>query len=416
MPKATPGLPYVVIPGDTLSGIANQAYGEGRRWREIWKANQATLKSGDPNLIFPGETLTIPKIAELEGQKNVDLPDKAADDFTIVVGRTELVLESAQAIRTMDTASDAWTASLAYNVDNTELTQLLSPYKYNDAKVYVGGRLMITGRVYEVGISVGTDEIRKDLEGFSNTIDIVDSNLPNPPYEFKNNKLDQIASSLAEPFQIPVIFEANPGGQFTRVTMEKTETVFEFLAKLAKQRQLLVTSTTKGELLFTQANATAKPIGSLIQGYPPFRTAEVKFSGRARFKGYKALSKRRGKATKSAVSKDDRVPISRFKIFSADDTTTGDIQKVADWQRSKQLAESMAIQIPVTSWYGPDGNLWTENTIVTVQSDALYIPDGFNFIIRAVKFQFDSDGRTAELSLVPPQVYTGDVVEEPWIF
>jgi prophage tail gpP-like protein len=415
MPKATPGIPYVIIFGDTLSGIAKQAYGEGRRWREIWNANQFVLKSGDPNLIFPGETITIPKIPELEGQKNVDLPDKAADDFTIVVGDSELVLESARAIRTMDTASDAWTASIVYNVENKKLTKLLSPYKYNDARVYVGGRLMITGRLYNVGITIGTDEIRKELEGFSNTIDIVDSNQPQPPYEFRNVKLDQIAKSLVEPFQIPLVFKGDSGGQFKRVTIDRTEGIFGFLAKLAKQRSLLVASTAEGELLFTQADTRAKPVGSLTQGLPPFQTANVKFSGRSRFKGYKALSKRRGRQTKSAVAKDDVVPISRFRTFSADDSTSGDIQKSANWERSKQIAESLELKIPVTSWYAPDGDLWKENTIVTVKSEALYIPDGFNFIIRAVEFIYESDGRTAELSLVPPQVYTGEDVDEPWI-
>lgn len=415
MPKATPGVPYVVVPGDTLSGIAKQAYGEARRWREIWSANQTTLKSDDPNLIFPGETLVIPKIPELEGQKDIDLPGKSADDFTIVIENQELVVESARAIRTMDTASDAWTASLVYNVENEEQFELLRPYGYNNAQIYIGGRLMITGRLYNLGITIGTDEIRKDLEGFSNTIDIVDSNMPNPPYEFKNNTLKQIAESLVKPFQIPIIFEEDPKGQFTRVTIDKTETIFGFLAKLAKQRSLLITSTNKGELLFTRANVEQTPIGSIQQGLPPFQTAETTFGGRTRWQGYKALSKRRGRLTKSAVSKDDVVPISRFRTFSADDTTTGDIQRAADWERSKQLADSLTLKIPVTNWYGPDNNLWTENTIVTVRSEALYIPDGFNFIIRAVEFRFDAVGRTAELSLIPPQVYSGEKIKEPWI-
>lgn len=415
MPKATPGIPYTIVPGDTLFGIAKQAYGEGRRWRELWSANQFVLKSGDPNLIFPGETITIPKIPELESQKNIDLPGKAADDFTIVIDDTELVVNAARAIRTMDTAADAWTASVVYNTENDTLTNLLRPYKYNSAKIFVGGRLMITGYLFDLGIEVGTDQIRKDLEGFTTTKNIVDSNPPKPPYEFRNVTLRQIAKTLVEPFQIPVIFDADPGGQFKKVKIDKTETIFAFLAKLAKQRSLLVTSTNKGELLFTRANTTGSPIGSLVQGLPPFQTAAVKFAGQNRFRGYKAVSKRRGQKTKSAVSKDDVVPVNRFRTFSADDTTSGDIQKAADWERSKQIADSLTIKLPVTSWYGPDGNLWTENTIVTVRSSHLYVPDGFDFLIRAVEFKFDSDGLTAELSLVPPQVYTGDVVDEPWV-
>jgi prophage tail gpP-like protein/LysM repeat protein len=415
MPKATPGVPYVVVPGDTLSGIANQAYGDASRYREIWNANRTTLKSDDPNLIYPGETLTIPKIPELEGQKDIDLPGKAADDFTIVVENTELVFEAATALRTMDTGSDAWTATIVYNRENAKLFRTLRPFGYNEAQVYVGGRLMITGRLYILGINIEPDEISKDLKGFSYTVDIVDSTKPNPPYEFRNVTIKQVAEALVEPFQIPVVFEGEVGGQFDRVTIDKTEKIFDFLAKLAKQRSLLVTSTNKGELLFTQANTATQPIGSITQGYPPFRTANTEFDGRKRAKAYKMTSKRRGQATKTAVSKDDNVPISRFLTITADDTTAGDIKKAADWERSKRIADSLTFTIPVTSWYGPDGNLWTENTILTVKSEELYIPDGFNFLIRSVLFRHESGGQTAELSLVPPQVYTGDVVDEPWI-
>ena len=49
---------YVVKPGDTLSGIAQQMYGKAGRWREIYEANRDVIKK--PNLIRPGWKLRIP--------------------------------------------------------------------------------------------------------------------------------------------------------------------------------------------------------------------------------------------------------------------------------------------------------------------------------------------------------------------
>jgi uncharacterized membrane protein YqiK len=49
---------YVVKPGDTLSGIAQQMYGKAGRWREIYEANKDVIKK--PNLIRPGWKLRIP--------------------------------------------------------------------------------------------------------------------------------------------------------------------------------------------------------------------------------------------------------------------------------------------------------------------------------------------------------------------
>jgi nucleoid-associated protein YgaU len=49
---------HVVRRGDTLSEIARDNYGDPGRFRDIVRANPLAI--GDPNRIFPGQTLTIP--------------------------------------------------------------------------------------------------------------------------------------------------------------------------------------------------------------------------------------------------------------------------------------------------------------------------------------------------------------------
>lgn len=50
---------YVVKSGDTLWAIANEAYGDGNRYPEIFEANKPMLKDADE--IFPGQVLRIPQ-------------------------------------------------------------------------------------------------------------------------------------------------------------------------------------------------------------------------------------------------------------------------------------------------------------------------------------------------------------------
>ena len=50
---------YVVKEGDSLSKIAHQVYGNGRKWHRIYKANQDILKT--PNSLKAGMTLKIPR-------------------------------------------------------------------------------------------------------------------------------------------------------------------------------------------------------------------------------------------------------------------------------------------------------------------------------------------------------------------
>jgi len=49
---------YTVQPGDTLSAIAQQFYGDSSLFPRIFEANINQLT--DPNLIFPGQVLRIP--------------------------------------------------------------------------------------------------------------------------------------------------------------------------------------------------------------------------------------------------------------------------------------------------------------------------------------------------------------------
>jgi LysM repeat protein len=57
----TPGSYYTVQPGDTLSSIAQQAYGDSNQWQIIYDANKQVI-GNDPNVIFPGQVLFIPPL------------------------------------------------------------------------------------------------------------------------------------------------------------------------------------------------------------------------------------------------------------------------------------------------------------------------------------------------------------------
>ena len=52
---------YTVISGDSLWKIAQKFLGSGSRWREIYTYNNnKSIIGGNPNLIYPGQVLSIP--------------------------------------------------------------------------------------------------------------------------------------------------------------------------------------------------------------------------------------------------------------------------------------------------------------------------------------------------------------------
>jgi prophage tail gpP-like protein len=260
----------------------------------------------------------------------------------------------------------------------------------------------------------------KTLHVFSPTADAVDSTMQ-PPFEFSKMNIKQIADEIIAPLGIsveidPLVSLPADLAPFDRVTADANQTRFDFLAGLAKQRGLLISNTPQGSLKIWRANTAGAPVDSLEESMPPAREMSARFEGRKRYNVYQAVGRSPGRKArpKTATSKDDRVPRSRFYTFTSDETIGSDIQRAADWQRSKQIADSLTMDFPVSSWYNKTGNLWQENTIVTVKSQTLEVPNGFDFLIRAVEFAFETTGTTAVLSLVPPQAYTEQPIVEPW--
>jgi LysM domain-containing protein len=50
---------HVVRRGDSLWRISTRAYSSGGRWRDLYRANRPRIK--DPDLIYPGQELVIPR-------------------------------------------------------------------------------------------------------------------------------------------------------------------------------------------------------------------------------------------------------------------------------------------------------------------------------------------------------------------
>jgi prophage tail gpP-like protein len=412
MSKPTPGKQYVIVDEDTLSQVARRAYGNANHWPRIWRANQSALRSGDPDLIFPGEVIYIPEIAELVTDAPA-IANREPDELSIVIDGIEIRSSAARVMLTMDTASDGWTATIPWVPgDNPDLDAKLLPYEYPPAKVYIGGVLIISGYLYNIESSISDRGTVKSMEGFSRTADLIDSTL-RPPYEESGVTLNQRARKLVQPHGINAIFEADTGGAFDRVTASESDTIFNHLNKLAKERGVLISSTANGNLLFLEANTTSPPVATLEEGQPPVKNFKARFDGRRRFNTYRGINTTPF-GNNEGIVKDDRVPRSRIRTFRVQESMAGEIEAAAKWERSKTLADALTISLPVEGWLDPKGDLWTPNTKVTVVSPSIHVPDGFDFLIRSVEFSEKENDKSAILNIVPPQVYTKEEVTEPW--
>jgi prophage tail gpP-like protein len=408
----TPGKRYKIVKDDFLSKIAGIAYGDTSKWRKIWAANQSALKSGDEDLIYPGEIIFIPELAERKVSPKT-LTGKAPDALTLVINDIEIPTADLKVTRTIDTAADGWTALIAWKPGKDEkIDEATKPWGYQNASIFLGNDLLVDGRLYKVRPSGTVSGRQKALTGFSFTKDAIDSNVK-PPYEVKNLTLRQRANDLIEPFGILVVWEVDDDNyKFDKITASDSDKVVGHLQKYAKQRGVLVSSDVSGNLLFQTADTESKSVGTIEEGQQGFLKYEADFDGTKRFNSTKATGQSPGDGQKVEIAKDDNVPTSRTRTIKANDVTAGELKKAAEWERSKAVADALTIPFQAFGFFAPNGERWTENTIVTVKSEVISIEDGFDFLIKRVEFVKNASGKTTNLSLVPPQVYTGEEIPD----
>ena len=401
-----------------------------------------------------------------------DLIGKDKDEMTLVIGSREIVMDSGTLVKTMDTGADAFTAIMPWQIgDDPELDSITGPFKYSNAKIYLGGILQSEQILYKVTQKTDSHGTTKNLEFASKTADIIDSTVV-PPYEENYVKLSDRCKHQCRPFGINVIVGEDAAAslvetikitetsgfkmsvktqkfwdktvtkewapyvdveptkkskyvtdekKFPRVAAKPTEEIFTHLSKLAHQCGLLLSCTIHGDLLITKANTKSQPVGtieeSFLDGTGLAEQYEAVFDGRKRFSQYRAILKSCGhkKSTYVQLSLDPVVTRPRLLTFTAHDDIPGGGAVDALWRRNKSAADAMSIDFPVNSWYAPNGDIWSPNTLVTIISPTMGIKKGFTYLISQVQFEYKSSGATAKLQLKPPSVYDNGEIKEPWI-
>lgn len=414
------GEPYSVVDGDRLWWLARDVYGTPFKYPLIVDANpqingRGLAPDGSP-LIFEGDVLWIPaeESEEIAGiEDSLSFASQQQDSYSVRIGGELVAVLEGELLLTMDTGSDVATFSVDVDSLSDRVREALRPFRYPDVTVRINGELKLTGRIYVVEPSNDGKRKIKKLTAYSKTADLIDSSV-NPPYEVNSVSLVNYAKALTKDVGISAVFYSGENELFDRIRPRSGEKRYSHLVSLAKERGLLVSCTAYGNILFHTASDPSQSVDVLEEGKQGVLSWSGQFDGRKRFSSYRIVGKGLAGEPVAKTVVDPFVKPARYFARKESRSDAGSAEKAAQWERSKAIADALSINLSVDSWRTRSNELWRDNTFVTVKSETLDIPDGVDLLIRRVKFVFSPSGKTAVLSVVPREVFTGEPIPDIW--
>ena len=257
---------YSVITGDTFESISRKKYGTEKEADLIARANPGVAEP-----LTGGTTLTVPALPYAPQNVQQAAGSSTEDEVAILIdGKRFRFWDTVRITRAIDTM-DTVEFGAPFDAEAPGFKDTFRPFSFKTVVITVGGAPLFTGTMVTVNPVIENARKIVSVSGYSLPGVLNDCTSPASsfPLEFDNQGLREIATALAAPFGISVEFLADQGAVFERVASEPGKKVLAFLTELAKQRNLVISSSSRGKLVFLQSSESGQPVARLQQGSAP---------------------------------------------------------------------------------------------------------------------------------------------------
>jgi prophage tail gpP-like protein len=407
---------------DTLNAISRREYGDPSKYMTIFAANPQ-LRSGDPNLIYPGELLYIPddeKTALEDTLKQQTIDTENIDDISVFINGVSIPLPDNYDIEIFfDTCADIYKMTFPFTYNNQDITNLFKPYGLEEVKIFMGKDLLFTGKQEVIIPRSQQNSINIASSGRSKPYLLIKSNVPNNAYplERDNLKLDEILTTWILPiFGLQLQTEADVGKLFERVALNPTDLIWQFLSNLATQRNVVISNTPDGKVLITEPD-----LSNLVASFEQGKTAgieniEITYDCNNRFGNWIGNSQSPGNIQNNAEFQDSTFNELSYKVLTLPETTAADIDQALKFQATKSVRDALTFPLIYPGWINPQNNqVFKAGEIINIKSQQIQLRKGFNFLIRSILYKKLPNRKVARFNFIPPQAYTGELITNfPW--
>lgn len=313
-----------------------------------------------------------------------------------------------------DSVGSVFSFSMYFNPENPEHQLIMKPSSWPLAKIYENGELLLTGFILKPTFTNEPDKKLVSIGGYSITGVLEDSQIPTTAYPLQSDGLNlrQIAERILRPFKIAMKIDDSVKSlmevPYEKTTAQATQSVKDYFTELCKQRNIILSHTAGGRLLFTSANTDIEPFAH-FDGNIGNTSMVHDFNGQmlhTPITVIKQASTDGGNAGQFTLN-NPYIPASttafRPKVVVQ---TSGDDNDTEKACRNILAAELKAItlKISVSSWYINDVFI-KPNTTITAQSPEIFLNKKTKWFVESVEYQGNQDSQTCVLSCVLPEVY-----------
>lgn len=441
---------YFTKTGDTFETIARKVYGTELEAQRLRDANPGAYEP------FPGvQTLTVPAVPDAPRGvpgllpvpiwRNASRPARAnmsRNAVTVYVdGKQFRYWTEIQITMSLDSIS-TMSFTAPFNSRSKTFRDTFKPLSYKNLEVTVGNVPFFTGTMVNIDTSVETDAVKVAVASYAWPGVLNDCTAPAGTYgslDFRGVDLKEIATKLAGIFGIRVEFKADPGPRFEVESLPVGETILRYLSKLAKTRNLIISSTPEGALLFLRpvlartvqeltpptapmfmlltTKHPPSPVARLKQGVPPLTAISPSFSTQ---EYYSHVTGMQGtiagiEGKQYTVTNDDLRGVVRPYNFVSNSYDSAELEAEVKAKAGRMLGSSVSYAVSVATWRDSKGRLWEPNTLITLKAPDAMVYKEYTFILRNVVFSRNSTNDSAVLTLVLPGSFSGEMPRDlPW--
>lgn len=338
--------------------------------------------------------------------------------------------------------------SVIYDPNNATHRRIYKPLGYQRIVISNGSTTLLTGTVLNIEYEDSPIPTLITLSGYSRTGVLEDCQIPlEEPQQWFTSNLKEITEKLIAPFDLKLVIDPiiaqYVNVNYDNVEAKETETIKDFLAKIASQKHVILTHDEFGNVRYTKARVgsetttddtlttvTVTPVSADIDGaadYNAQRIVTVNYEPVFTFDGSQPNTKikmitngQNMHSTISVVKQSDVVDVQqvvdatvanpyvqsvyRPNVSVQSASTGGDVPITARNILSEEL-KNISLSIETNTWYLGNRIAQVNNTVNVISRNCFLFRKTL-FFIREATYSGDADKQILTLNCCLPDVFT----------